>query len=239
MTKPKWVTPERQAELVKLFSESQGFCIHVHKPCNGKWERNTTTVCQWRLPRLYICSNPVPSGEPCHFNPDEGMPRLPCHTCTFELVRWHCAYGDYTCSKPHECHFELYADWLIKEWTQLDRAIGQAEWEAEREAMHSLGERRTPVRGRFNGIGKDIFFANQPSYYVEGLGVSGTTFKPFAKVKMANSFIRLYVDLGDSLKAVSKSKRRKAIRYGKPLPSAASEKVNDICNSAVRHYLNH
>jgi hypothetical protein len=102
-----------------------------------------------------------------------------------------------------------------------------------------LGERRTPVRGQFNGIGRDIFYTNQPCYYVEGLGVSGTTFKPFVKVKIANSFVRLYVDLGDSLKAVSKSKRRKAVRYGKPLPKAVSERVDELCHKAVRHYLSH
>jgi len=235
MTKPKWVTPERQAGLVELFAQSQGFCVYVHKPCNGTWETKAHFACEWGIP----CDKPVPDGEPCRYEPEEGKPRLPCHIVRLNVTRWHCAYGDYACYKPHECHFELYANWLIKQWTQSDRAIRQAEWEAERKAIHSLGERRTPVRGQFNGIGRDIFYTNQPCYYVEGLGVSGTTFKPFVKVKIANSFVRLYVDLGDSLKAVSKSKRRKAVRYGKPLPKAVSERVDELCHKAVRHYLSH
>ena len=40
--------------------------------------------------------------------------------------------------------------------------------------------------------------------------------------------------IGEALKGLSKTKRRKAIRYGKGLPQ---EKVNEACSKAVRHYL--
>ena len=232
----KWATPERQAHLVELFIKSNGFCVLTSKPCQVKWERQTITVCSWGK----FCNNPIPEpipdGTPCRYKPEEGKPILPCHTLTVHSSRFHCAYGDYPCSKPHECHYELYTDRLVKEWVQSDRQVKQAEWEAERKQLHSLGERRTPLRGMFSNIGKDIFYPRQPEYYLEGLGISGLTFTPFAKVRIANSFMRLFIDLGNALKPMSKNKRRKAIRYGKPLPKEISSQVSELCNKAVRHY---
>jgi len=38
------------------------------------------------------------------------------------------------------------------------------------------------------------------------------------------------IDLGDSLKADSKHKRRKATRYGKPLPESVANSVATICD---------
>ena len=100
-----------------------------------------------------------------------------------------------------------------------------------------MGERRLPVKGQFNAIGKDIFYASQPSHYIEGLGISGLTFKPFAKVRIASSYMRLFVDLGDAFKGVAKVKRRKAIRYGKALPGEAQRRIEQAVSQAVIHYL--
>jgi len=232
----KWATPERQAHLVELFIQSNGFCVFQNKPCQGTSERQTITLCEWRLPRIFKCYNHVPDGTPCRYKPDEGKPIIPCHTLTIHSSRFHCSYGDYPCSKKYECHYELYTDRLIKEWVQEDRQVSQAEWEAERKQLHSLGERRTPLRGMFSNISRDIFYPRQPEYYLEGLGISGLTFTPFAKVRIANSFMRLFVELGNALKPMSKNKRRKAIRYGKPLPKEISSQVSELCNKAVREY---
>jgi hypothetical protein len=134
--------------------------------------------------------------------------------------------------------FETKAKELIAHWSRDDRAQRQAEWEAERRQLHSLGERRYPLRGQFSTISQDIFFAEQPQHYLEGLGISGLTFKPFAKVRIASSYMRLFVDLGDALKGVSKTKKRKAIRYGKALPPMVQKRIELLCSLAVRHYLN-
>jgi hypothetical protein len=129
-------------------------------------------------------------------------------------------------------------DALVKDWALADRAKRQAEWKAEQRAMHSLGERHNPVKGQFNAIAKDIFYAEQPQFYIEGLGISGLTFKPFAMVRIASSAMRLFIDLGDSLKGISKARKRKAIRYGKPLPQEVEETIQDKIALAVRQYLN-
>jgi len=145
-----------------------------------------------------------------------------------------CIFGERPCSNPELHHYEPFIDDLIADWIAQDRAQQWAEWQAEQKAIHRLGEvGRT--KGEFNAIAKDIFFASQPQYYVEGMGVSGLTFRPFAKVRLASSFIALHVDVGDALHSVSKNKRRKAVRYGKITPEVKKE-VDRLCSMAVRDY---
>jgi len=149
-----------------------------------------------------------------------------------------CVFGHKKCLVS-EHHYYLYTEFLVRDWKQSDREQTQADWEAERKAMHSLGEQSYPVFGRFNAISKDIFASNQPLYYLEGQSVSGLTLTPFVKVRIASSYMRLYVDLGEALRQVSKSKRRKAIRYGKPLPQNIQVIIRSMILEAVRDYLAH
>ena len=145
-----------------------------------------------------------------------------------------CIFGHKPCPHEHH-HYEVFIDGLIGDWIAQDRAQSQAEWKAEQRAIHNLGE-CGPQRGEFNATGRDAFYAEQPQYYVKGLGISGLTFKPFAKVRLSSSYVHLHVDLGDTLKGMGKAKRRKVIRYGKPLPDSISEEVDKVCKEAVEHY---
>lgn len=149
-----------------------------------------------------------------------------------------CVYGHTACSIP-EHHYEVYIERLIDGWKADDREQASLDWEAESKAIHSLGERRYPIRGRFSNIARDIFFDKQPLYYLEALGISGLKLQPFAKVKIASSYMRLYIDLGNSLRGISKNKRRKAIRYGKELPKSIQERIAEKVSLAVRDYWNH
>lgn len=149
-----------------------------------------------------------------------------------------CIFGHKPCSNPDH-HYLNFIEGLISDWKADDRAKDSAEWQAERLRLHSLGERRYPIRGQFNNISQDIFFGNQPIFYLVGLGVSGLTLSPFAKVRVSSSYTNLYIDLGDTLKGVSKNRRRKAIRYGKPLPTEYRRRVDEVCREAVKHFLNH
>ena len=149
-----------------------------------------------------------------------------------------CVFGHKDCTIPSH-HYEPFTDSLIKDWQVDDREVARLDWQAERQAIHSLGETRLPIRGRFNNISRDIWGGSQPLYYLESLGMNGLTCKPFAKVKLSSSYLRLYVDLGDSLRKVSKNMKRKAIRYGKPLPKSQSEAIAERVSKAVRDYLAH
>jgi len=149
-----------------------------------------------------------------------------------------CVYGHKKCLIP-EHHYSLYTELLIKDWKQLDIELSNALWQAERKALHSLGERTFPVRGQFSAISKEIYAGTQPLYYLDGQAVSGVTLTPFVRVRLASSYIRLYVDLGEALRQASKSQRRKAIRYGKALPKSAREAVSRKVLEAVRDYYSH
>lgn len=131
--------------------------------------------------------------------------------------------------------FTQKANQLIKDWISDDRQLAQADWKAERQRLHATAERRYPLAGQFNGISRDIFYADQSPYYLVGLGISGLTFKPFAKVRLSSSWFSLFVDieLGDSLKGLSKNQKRKAIRYGK-----VNDQIQARIGQAVKHYLN-
>ena len=154
----------------------------------------------------------------------------------FLKSRGFCVFGHKPCLIP-EHHYSVFIEYLIADWKADDKAQDKALWEAERQRLHSLGERRFPLRGQFSNISKDIFFDQQPLFYVLGMGVSGLTYKPFAKVRLSSSYVYLYVDLTNTLKGVGKAKRRKAIRYGKALPIEKQREVEQLCRLAVRHYL--
>jgi len=146
-----------------------------------------------------------------------------------------CVFSEWPCSCPQLHHYEPFSEALIADWKAEDRAQDLAEWQAEQRALHGLGERGR-TKGEFNAIAKEIWFAQQPLHYIEGLGISGLTFRPFAKVRLASSYVVLFVDIADVLKGESKNKRRKAIRYGKPLPQEIQREIALECSKAIRHY---
>ncbi len=150
-----------------------------------------------------------------------------------------CVFGHRNCLIP-EHHYEVYIEDVIDYWKAEDREQAKLDWIEESKALHSLGEISTTITGgRFNAISRDIFHDSQPLFYLEALGIDGLKLQPFARVKLASSYLRLYIDLGDSLRGTSKNKRRKAIRYGKALPLEVEARVSKLVSLAVRDYLNH
>jgi hypothetical protein len=149
-----------------------------------------------------------------------------------------CVFGEANCVIP-EHHYEIFIEGLIDDWKADDREQAKLDWQAERRLMHSLNEKQLPLTGRFNNISSEIWHESQPLYYLESMGMNGLTLKPFAKVKLSSSYQHLYIDLGESLRGISKNRKRKAIRYNKPLPQQASEIVSKLIWESVRRYLNY
>jgi hypothetical protein len=156
----------------------------------------------------------------------------------FVRSRGFCIYGEQNCIIP-EHHYEVFIESLINGWKADDRETNRLEWKNERKIMHALNEKTLPMRGRFNGVSSDIWHDSQPIYYLESMGMDCLKLKPFAKVKLSSSYQHLYVDLGDSLRNVSKNRKRKAIRYNKPLPQSANDIVSKLIIEAVKDYLNY
>lgn len=148
----------------------------------------------------------------------------------FHVSRGFCVFGHKCCPNPSH-HYEDFINDLIRDWVSDDKAQRNALWQVERRQLHSLGESREPLRGRFSIISRDVFFTEQPRYYVLGFGISGLTLKPFAKVRLSSTFIVLYIEL-DKLREVSKAQKRKSVRYGKRLPQ-----IEERVKLAVKHYL--
>jgi len=125
---------------------------------------------------------------------------------------------------------------VIMDWVRDDLEGKRYEQRLADRELHRLNERGA-LRGHFNAISRSIFFDNQPMYELQGLGVSGLTFRPFAKVRIASSLVSLHVDITEALKPLSKCKKRKVIRYGKPIPSEILANVSEACALAVSRYL--
>ena len=223
---PKWVTPERQAHLVRLWAQFGNKCLLGHQTCSN------LDHYIYREPKAVKVAKPVI--VPCQDS--NGEPIRDKHGEPIHIILYR-ALTSVIYEEKQARLYELKSERQIDTWQADDRGQRQAELKAERRQMHSLGERRYPLRGRFSNIAQDIFFDRQAQHYLEGLGISGLTFKPFAKVRIASSYMCLFVELGDTLKAVSKSKRRKAIRYGKALPPDTQRRIDILCSLAVRHYL--
>jgi len=154
----------------------------------------------------------------------------------FIRSRGFCVFGHKNCLIP-EHHYEIFIEDLITDWKEDDRQQRLAELREGKKRLHRLDQRSYPLHGRFSAVSSDIFHDNQPIFYPLGMGINALTFKPFAKVRLGSSYVNLYVDLGDTLKPLSKSKRRKAIRYGKGLNGDIESQIYKLCELAVRHYL--
>lgn len=147
-----------------------------------------------------------------------------------------CVFGEKPCSNPEHHHYEPFIDALVKDWIADDRDARAFILRLQRQTLHRLPERGA-IRGIFSAISRTIFHDNQPLFYFEGIGISGLTFQPFVKVRLASSCTRLHVDIGDVLRGVSKNRRRKAIRYSKALPPEAQRQVDSLCGRAVADHL--
>ena len=143
-----------------------------------------------------------------------------------------CVFGHRPCPHPEAHHYEPFIDGLIREWVTDDREEQEALWKAERARMHREPDRKFR-QGRFDTVARAEFMAQQPSYYLVAMGVDALTFRPVAKVRIPSTDTHLFVDIGPALPGMGKNKRRKASRYGKPLPKEARETVERLIQKAV------
>jgi hypothetical protein len=223
---PKWATPQRQAHLIQLWAEFGNRCLQGHYLCpiSEHYMARTPKAVKVAKPEWVKCQD------------GQGNPILDAEGKQAYVKVYRLSTSQIVIESERRL-YDVKSESQIGVWKADDRQQRQAERRMERRRLHSLGERRLPIRGQFSNIARDIFFTSQPSHYLEGLGISGLTFQPFAKVRVSSSYIRLYVNLGDTLKGLSKTKRRKAIRYGKALPVAIQKQIDLLCSLAVRHYL--
>jgi len=222
---PKWTSSERQAHLVRLWVTFGNRCLQGHTTCPN--------------PEHYIhykpkaVTFPIPVLVPCQDR--DGNPLKDKDGNRLYLTIYQTGKG--IVYKATVCRlYDLQSKRMIAFWASEDREARNFLLRLQRQTLHRICERGS-LRGRFNAISRTIYADNQPQFYFEAIGISGLTFKPFAKVRLASSFLHLHIELGDTLKAISKNKRRKAIRYGKALPIPVQKQVDSLCAKAVTKYL--
>lgn len=225
---PKWLNSERRDILIKLWTEIGGSrCLlgHVNCPIKEHYAHIDSHVVKAQI------------GQPVKCVDSHGLPlkdtngnQLYITVYQLNKVVEH--------EKKYDRLYDVKTEALIKYWIDDDRDKDRYEWNYESNQLHKTSDRHKPIRGLFSGISRDIWHDTQPLYYLESMGISGLTFKPFAKLRLASSGTRIYVDISDVLKPLSKNARRKAIRYGKS-SLAIENGVKATCSKAVKTFLNY
>ena len=132
--------------------------------------------------------------------------------------------------------FQNYIEPLIKFWVDDDREERAELWRKEQREMHNLNERRWK-KCQFDAVAKDVFFQQQPDYYLEGVGISGLTFTRIAKVRVPSTPVRLFVDVADSkLPRKMGQNARKRARRQAALQIGEDKSIDNMCRKAVQHF---
>jgi hypothetical protein len=222
---PKWATNERQAQLLTLWARYGNRCLLGHTACDD-FEHY---VYHRPKPLFGIKPKPIKCVDR-YGNPILDNNGQPLWTVEYKPIpHW--------VSNPEVIRlYDLKLSEVIGDWIAEDKQAKAYERKAIARLLHTIPE-VGKLRGQFNAISRDIYHESQPIYFIECLGISGLTFKPFAKVRIASSYVRLHVDLKAPLANVSKNRKRKFIRYGKGLPIEVQREVELSCNQAIAHYL--
>jgi hypothetical protein len=222
---PKWATNERQAQLLDLWAKYGNRCLLGHTACM-EFEHYL-----YHKPKPLFGIKPKPiKCVDRHGNPILGNDGQPLWTVEYKLI------PDWVTNPEVIRLYDLKLTEVVEDWVKEDRQAKAYERKAIARLLHTIPEVGA-LRGQFNAISRDIYHESQPTYFIECLGISGLTFKPFAKVRIASSYVRLHVDLKAPLANVSKNRKRKYLRYGKGLPIEVQKEVELTCNKAIAHYL--
>ena len=130
--------------------------------------------------------------------------------------------------------YDVKSEGAVRYWLSDDAAQRMAEWRAERERLHH--DQRRFRQGEFDSLRRQIYKESQPPYRLVALTVDSLTFRPVALVKVSSTIVSLFVNLKEPMGAMSKSARRKARRYGKPLPEEAARKAEKAIAAAVQDW---
>lgn len=119
--------------------------------------------------------------------------------------------------------YERIQDMLRHEWAAEDREQRAYLCKLEQRRLHP---REYIRQGGFDSIMREVYLEHQPSHWPEGTAIDVLRQQPVAKVRVASSPVRLWVDIPPSKNAL-----RKARRYGKGRLAAIEAAVADYRNS--------
>ncbi|MDD5094114.1 MAG: hypothetical protein PHV74_07030 [Dehalococcoidia bacterium] len=143
-----------------------------------------------------------------------------------------CVYGHKPCKNPDH-HFQNHIEEFIKGWKEDDRAERADLLRLEHELIHQNPDTKGWGR-RFDPVTREQFLDSRPSYYLEGIGISGLTFRRIAKIRIPSAYTRLYVELPKG--KLSRNKKRKLKRQQ---IQTETEMIDCLCQMAVDDYWQH
>jgi len=225
MQRRKWITPERQKQLALLFSAYGNKCLKGH-PCCPEVEHYLEAVPQ-------LVTHPIIKDTPCV---DKVGNTLRDAEGNILYTRSYGVGYDVVYRERLNTLYDQAVDRIVEDWVREDATAKAYLRDVEAKRLHSLNEHGR-LRGHFNAVSQAIYFDNQSMFEILGLGIDSLTFKPFVKVRLASSIVALHIDISEALRPLSKCKKRKSIRYGKPLPSTILEVVSECASLAVSKYL--
>ncbi len=226
----KWVTQDRFQHLVDLFHRYGNKCLQGHLNCPDMTHYFEAVPVAMR----YAVVKDVPCVDR-YGNTQRNADGEVVYTQAYgiKLATGKDRIIQY---RPNTLYEKLTAE-IVRDWVRDDAEARAYLRKLEARGLHAFTSESGALRGNFNAISRTIYCDNQPMFYILGLGVDALTFKPYAKVRIAGSIVALHVYIGEALKTLSKCKRRKVVRYGKPLPAVMTAIVSEEAAKAVRHYL--
>ena len=119
------------------------------------------------------------------------------------------------CSTCFMCRFnyENYIEEIIGYWKSEDKIDDAVLWRLEQKLLHAAPLKRGRWGSQFDPVSKDQFFSNRQPFYLEATGISGLTFTRVAKIRIAGTQTRLFVEVPRT-RGLSKNAKRKLQRYG-------------------------
>ena len=126
---PKWVTPTRKAQLVKLWAQYGNRCLKGHKTCpdRGHYVQPITALqLAWAPDRM------APAQRP------DGTPIRDSHGNPISYMRYKQVSGTVTVGKTTLRLYEQVEEEVIRHWVSDDASRRMAEWKAEQEELQQL-----------------------------------------------------------------------------------------------------
>ncbi len=234
MTYPAWATPKRRMALLRLWAMTDLRCLQGHWHCQETAHyidiESKVVVVGEEIEQPLLDKDGARQWEP--ENEDGGW------ECSQDGAVWTKVMGGAKTVKAFrvkrsvirtEKHRHLYeklkAD-LKAMWIQEDRDVKAALSRREAADLHHMPDNKGWGR-RYDPVQKDIFFAQQPRYYVESIGIDPLTHQKFAKIRVSSSSRRLFVALPQTTYNARKRLRRQGL-----LPLT----IDQICQKAAEEY---
>ena len=219
MTTPKWATPARKRRLVELWHRYGNRCLLGHSVCPNPEHYVHHTV---RVELVAMPGKPFRARDADGGNSGPLVPTLVLKTVPvagMEMCRL----------------YEREEEAAIRQWRSEDISQRAADWRAERRRLHQEPDRKFK-QGGFDTLTRENYLVERGAFHPDRLTIDPLTFRRVAKVRIPSTDVCLFVDVHEVTGRVSKSARRKASRYGAPLPKEVAVQVDGAVNRAVEDW---